>query len=95
VDPSVSLADMIAAGLVMVGIGEIVAARYFAAQEAERSRLVAALLFWEGLAMFASAAILHVRQDVDVSTIVALVAIWMAGAGMGLLRAGIFDAPRE
>ena len=94
-DSPVSLADMIAAGLVVAGIGEIVAARYFAAQETERSRLVAALLFWEGLAMFLCATILHVRQDFDLSTIVALIAIWMAGAGMGLLRAGIFDAPRE
>lgn len=94
-DSPVSLADMIAAGLVMAGIGQIAAARYFTAQASERARLLAALLFWEGLAMFLCATILHVRQDFDLSTIVALIAIWMAGAGMGLLRAGIFDAPRE
>jgi hypothetical protein len=86
---------MIAVGLLVVGTGEIVAARFFAAQQTARSTLIAALLFWEGLAMFAGASILIIRQDFDLSTIVALVAIWMAGAGMGLLRAGVFDAPRE
>ena len=94
-ESSISLADIIAAGLVVAGIGELVAARYFATQDAAQSRLIAALLFWEGLAMFACASILHIRQDFGFSTIVALIAIWMAGAGMGLLRAGIFDAPRE
>lgn len=94
-DPSFSLADMIAAGLLVLGVGEIVAARFFAAKQSARSSLIAALLFWEGLAMFAGASILIIRQDFGFSTIVALVAIWMAGAGMGLLRAGIFDAPRE
>jgi len=95
VDTSISLADVLAAGLLVVGIGEIVAARFFAAQQSARSGLIAALLFWQGLSMFAGACILIIRQDFDFSTIVALVAIWMAGAGMGLLRAGIFDAPRE
>lgn len=86
---------MIATGLLVAGMGELVAARYFAIQDAGQSRLIAALLLWEGLAMFACALILHIRQDFDFSTIVALIAVWMAGAGMGLLRAGIFDAPRE
>jgi hypothetical protein len=31
----------------------------------------------------------------DVGTIVSVIAIWMAGAGVGLLRAGIFDRPVE
>jgi hypothetical protein len=86
---------MIAAGLALVGIGEIVASRTFSVRQTAQSSLAAALLFWEGLALCAGASILLVRQDFGFSTIVALVAIWMAGAGMGLLRAGIFDAPRE
>jgi cell division protein FtsW (lipid II flippase) len=95
VDPSLSLADMISAGLVVAGAGELVAARYFAFQEEPRSQLIAALLLWEGLAMFVCATVLHWRQDFGMSTVIALIAIWMAGAGMGLLRAGIFDAPHE
>jgi hypothetical protein len=73
----------------------MVAARYFANLNTAQSRLIASLLLWEGFAMFACAFILHFRQEFGVSTIIALVAIWMAGAGIGLLRAGFFDAPRE
>lgn len=94
-DASISLADAIAAGLAVVALGEMIAARYFAMQNTAQSRLIASLLLWEGFAMFACAFILHFRQEFGVSTIIALVAIWMAGAGIGLLRAGFFDAPRE
>ena len=45
--------------------------------------------------MFACAGIVYVRQDFGISTLVAMIAIWMAGAAVGLLRAGVFDAPRE
>ncbi|MEQ1754854.1 MAG: hypothetical protein ABL973_12060 [Micropepsaceae bacterium] len=94
-DTTITLADAIAAGLAVVAFGEMVAAQYFSMQAAVHSRLIASLLLWEGFAMFACAFILHFRQDFGVSTIVALVAIWMAGAGIGLLRAGFFDAPHE
>ena len=43
--------------------------------------------------MLACAAVIYVRHDFDVATIVAIIAIWMAGAGVGLLRAGVFDRP--
>lgn len=95
VDNAISLSDIIAAGLAVVALGELVAAQYFANQSSVQSRVIASLLLWEGFAMFACAFILHFRQEFGTSTIVALVAIWMAGAGMGLLRAGFFDAPRE
>lgn len=94
-DTPISLADAIAAGLAVVAFGEMIAARYFAMQNSAQSRLIASLLLWEGFAMFACAFILHFRQEFGVSTIIALIAIWMAGAGIGLLRAGFFDAPRE
>lgn len=94
-DSGISFADVIAAGLAVVACGEMVAAQYFAMQASAHSRLIASLLLWEGFSMFACAFILHFRQEFSVSTIVALVAIWMAGAGIGLLRAGFFDAPRE
>ena len=94
-DTALSLADVIAAGLAVVACGEMAAAQYFSLQGSVQSRLIASLLLWEGFAMFACAFILHFRQEFSVSTIVALVAIWMAGAGIGLLRAGFFDAPRE
>jgi hypothetical protein len=86
-----SLFDFIAAGLAVLALGELVAARYFA----DQNKLIASLLLWEGVAMFACAGVLYIRQDFDLSTIVSLIAIWMAGAGVGLLRAGVFDAPPE
>ena len=94
-DAVISLADAIAAGLAVVAFGEMIAARYFAMQDSAQSRIIASLLLWEGFAMLACAFILHFRQEFGFSTIVALIAIWMAGAGIGLLRAGFFDAPRE
>ena len=93
VDGGISLSDAIAAGLAVVAAGEMFAARYFASLETAQARLISSLLLWEGFAMFACAGILHFRQDFGVSTIVALIAIWMAGAGIGLLHAGFFDAP--
>lgn len=94
-DAVITLADAIAAGLAVVAFGEMLAARYFAMQDGVQSRIIASLLLWEGFAMFACAFILHFRQEFGFSTIVALIAIWMAGAGIGLLRAGFFDVPRE
>jgi hypothetical protein len=90
-----SLIDAIAAGLAVLAVGELAAAQFFAGQGKAQSRLIASLLLWEGVAMLACAGVLLVRQEFDVSTIVSLIAIWMAGAGVGLLRAGVFDAPPE
>lgn len=90
-----SIFDIVAAGLAVLALGELVAARYFAGQDQTKSRLIASLLLWEGVAMLACAGVLYVRQAFDLSTIVSIVAIWMAGAGVGLLRGGVFDAPRE
>ena len=90
-DTGPSLFDLIAAGLAVLAIGEVVAARYFA----DSNKLIASLLLWEGEAMLACGGVFYIRQNFDMSTIVSLVAIWMAGAGVGLLRAGVFDAPRE
>ena len=90
-----SIFDIVAAGLAVVALGEVVAARLFAGQDGKQSRLIASLLLWEGVAMLACAGVLYVRQDFSVATIISLIAIWMAGAGVGLLRAGVFDAPRE
>ena len=94
-DNIVSIYDTIAAGLAVLALGEVVAARYFSGQSAAQSKLIASLLLWEGVAMLACAGILFIRQDFAVSTIVSIIAIWMAGAGVGLLRAGVFDAPRD
>jgi hypothetical protein len=90
-DTGLSLFDFIAAGLAVLALGELVAARYFA----DQNKIIASLLLWEGVAMFACAGVICIRQDFDLSTIVSLIAIWMAGAGVGLLRAGVFDAPPE
>jgi hypothetical protein len=94
-DNVVTMYDAIAAGLAVLALGEVVAARFFDSQDRAQSKLIASLLLWEGVAMLACAAVVYIRQDFDVSTIVSIVAIWMAGAGVGLLRAGIFDAPPE
>jgi hypothetical protein len=94
-DNVVTMYDAIAAGLAVLALGEVVAARFFDSQDRAQSKLIASLLLWEGVAMLACAAVVYIRQDFDVSTIVSIIAIWMAGAGVGLLRAGIFDAPRE
>jgi hypothetical protein len=90
-DSGLSLFDFIAAGLAVLALGELVAARYFD----DQNKLIASLLLWEGVAMFACAGVIYIRQDFDLSTIVSIIAIWMAGAGVGLLRAGVFDAPPE
>jgi hypothetical protein len=60
-----------------------------------QTRLIATVLFWEGIAMLACAAVLYVRQDLSLTTIVSIVALWLAGGAVGLLRGGMFDAPRE
>jgi hypothetical protein len=52
-------------------------------------------LMWEGVAMLACAAVVYLRRDFDLATIVAVIAIWMAGAAVGLLRAGVFDSSAE
>lgn len=93
-DGGLSVFDFVAIGLVMAAIGEIVAGQYFA-NRPDTHKLISHLLLWEGIAMFACAGVVYVRQDFSISTIVALIAIWMAGAAVGLLRAGVFDAPRE
>jgi hypothetical protein len=93
-EEALSLTDAIAAGLAVLAAGEIAASRLFADQE--KHKLLTSLLFWEGIAMLAVAAVIYVRATIfDVSTIVAVIAIWMAGAAVGLLRAGIFDRPAE
>ena len=93
-DGGLSLFDFVAVGLAMAAAGEVAAAQFFANRPGTH-KLIPHLLLWEGLAMFACAAIVYIRQDFSVSTIVAMIAIWMAGAAVGLLRAGVFDAPRE
>lgn len=95
-DTGVTLFDMIAAGLAVLAAGELVAAQFFAgADRPQQHKVIASLLLWEGIAMFACAGVIYMRQAFDLSTIVSLIAIWMAGAGVGLLRAGVFDGPRE
>jgi uncharacterized membrane protein HdeD (DUF308 family) len=94
-DIGVSLVDAIATGLAVLAAGEIVAAQYFATRVEARTRLIASLLMWEGVAMLACAAVIYYRRDFDAATIVAVIAIWMAGAGIGMVRAGIFDRPAE
>ena len=89
-----SVFDFVAVGLAMLAVGEIVAAQFFA-NRPDTNKLIPHLLLWEGIAMFACAGVIYIRQNFDVATIVSLIALWMAGAGVGLLRAGIFDAPRE
>ena len=93
-ESGVSLFDFVAVGLAMAAVGEIVAGQFFASRP-DTHKLIPHLLLWEGVAMFACAGIVYVRQDFGVSTLVAMIAIWMAGAAVGLLRAGVFDAPRE
>ena len=95
-DSGPSIFEIIAAGLAVAAVAEILAAQYFATRtELEKGPLIASLLLWEGIAMFACAGVLYMRQDFGVATIISLVAIWMAGAAVGLLRAGVFDAPRD
>jgi hypothetical protein len=94
-DGGPSIFDMLAAGLAVLALGEVLAARFFSGQDAKQSKLIASLLLWEGVAMLACAGVIYTRQNFDIATIISLIALWMAGAGVGLLRAGVFDAPRE
>ena len=94
-EQGISWIDAIAAGLAVLAVAEIVASQVFARQRTA-STLVASLLLWEGIAMLACAGVIHARQEIfEFATIVSVVAIWMAGAAIGLLRAGIFDPPSE
>lgn len=94
-EAGISLVDAIAVGLAMLAAGELAAAQYFSSHAEARTKLIASLLMWEGVAMLACAAVVYVRRDFDVATIVAVIAIWMAGTAVGLLRAGVFDRPAE
>ena len=94
-DGGPSIFDIVATGLAVLAFGEVLAARFFAGQDTKQNKLIASLLLWEGVAMLACAGVLYVRQDFSVTTIISLIALWMAGAGVGLVRAGVFDAPRE
>jgi hypothetical protein len=94
-DGGPSIFDIVAAGLAVLALGELVVARVFSGQDTKQSKLIASLLLWEGVAMLGCAGVIYMRQNFDVATIISLIALWMAGAGVGLLRAGIFDAPRE
>ncbi|NOT40444.1 MAG: hypothetical protein HOP13_08130 [Alphaproteobacteria bacterium] len=89
-----SIFDFVAIGLAMAAVGEIVAGQFFA-NRLDTHKLIPHLLLWEGIAMFACAGVVFIRQDFGISTLIAMIAIWMAGAAVGLLRAGIFDTPRE
>ena len=93
-DGGLSVFNVVAIGLAMAGVGEIFAAQFFANRPGTH-KLVPHLLLWEGVAMFACAGVVFIRQSFDLSTIIAVIAIWMAGAAVGLLRAGMFDTPRE
>jgi hypothetical protein len=87
------LTDVIAAALAAIAVAEIVASEMLARRQ-PMNLLVVSLLFWEGIAMFACASVSYLRQDFfEIATIVSVVAIWMAGAAVGLLRAGVFDPP--
>ncbi|MCE9521555.1 MAG: hypothetical protein K8S25_03890 [Alphaproteobacteria bacterium] len=87
--------DAIAAGLAVLAVAEIVASQIVARQPSAKL-MVVSLLFWEGVAMLACACVIYVRQEIfEVATIVSVIAIWMAGAAVGLLRAGVFDPPPE
>ena len=88
-----SLIDAIAAALAAVAVAEIVASEMLARRQ-PINLLVVSLLFWEGIAMLACASVIYIRQEFfDAATVVSVVAIWMAGAVVGLLRAGVFDPP--
>jgi len=91
----IGLFDIVALILAVAGAGEIIASRSSLIDTMPRARLVAALLFWEGIAMIAIAAVLYARQAFDAATIVAVVAIWLAATAVAALRAGAFDPPRE
>ena len=94
-DLAISLADAITVGIAVLAVGEIVASQVLARQ-ASVNAIVVSLLFWEGIAMLACAAVIHARQDFfEFATMVSVIAIWMAGAAVGLLRAGVFDPPPE
>jgi hypothetical protein len=92
-DQDISLTDVIAAVLAVLAIGEIVASQVLARRPSVNA-IVVSLLFWEGIAMLGCAGVIHVRQEFfEFATIVSVIAIWMAGAAVGLLRAGVFDPP--
>ena len=74
-DAGPSIFDIVAAGLAVLALGEVVAARYFSGQSAAQSKLIASLLLWEGVAMLACAGVLFIRQDFTVSTIVSIIAM--------------------
>jgi hypothetical protein len=93
-DGGLSVFDFIAVGLAMAAVGEIVAGQFFANKPGTH-KLIPHLLLWEGIAMFACAGVVYVRQDFSLTTLIALIAIWMAGAAVGLLRAGVFDPSGE
>ena len=94
-DQDISLSDAIAVGLTVLALAEIVASQVLSRQQSVKA-IVVSLLFWEGIAMLACAAVIHARQEFfEFATIVAVIAIWMAGAAVGLLRAGVFDPPPE
>lgn len=88
-----SLFDTVALALLAVAVTELIAARIFAARP--RSKLIASLLLWEGVAMLACAGAVYMRQSFDMQTTIALISIWTAGAAVGLLRGGAFDGPRK
>jgi hypothetical protein len=90
-----SIFDIIAIVLALIGAGEILAAQFVAPHQGQRTKLIATLLFWEGIAMLACAGVLYVRQDLSMTTIVSIVALWLAGAAVGLLRGGVFGGPQE
>ena len=57
-----SIFDIIAAGLAVLAAGELAASQFFASRPQGQSKLIASLLLWEGIAMFACAAVLFVRR---------------------------------
>ena len=87
--------DIIAVVLALIGAGEIVAAQFVSPRLGPQTKLIATVLFWEGIAMLVCAGVLYVRQDLSITTIVSIVALWLAGGAIGLLRGGVFDAPKE
>jgi hypothetical protein len=90
-----SIIEIIAIVLALVGAGEILASQFVSSRLGPQTKLIATVLFWEGIAMLACAGVLYVRQDLSMTTIVSIVALWLAGGAIGLLRGGVFDAPKE
>ena len=92
---SVSIVDIVAEVLALIGAGEVFASQIASSRRWPHARLTGAVLFWEGVAVLTCASVLYMRRDFGLATIVSIVALWLAGGAVGLLRGGIFDKPQD